>query len=162
MSASMQSPEKFNFKDKVHQDLNKPQLRSNFRGAMDFLIEKRKSQFPDKTEKETLRQQGSLIRQRALSKLPELLEQLEQRCTENGIQVHWAETTTQANRIVLDIAQQHSARHVIKGKSMVSEEMELNAFLESHGIESLESDMGEYIVQLDNEHPVSYHHARHS
>ncbi len=154
MNTEVQSPQiKPNFKESVHRDIHNSQLRTNFRGAMDFLMAKRRAQFPDKTEKEMLRKQGSQIRQRALSKLPELLEQLEQRCTENGIQVHWAETTEEANQVVLDIARQHNARHVIKGKSMVSEEMELNAFLEAHGIESLESDMGEYIVQLDNEHP---------
>ena len=141
------------FNQRVHKDLNNPQLRTNLRGAMDFLVERRKVQFPDEDELTQLRDQGQLIRQNALSKLPELLEQLEQKCTKNNIQVHWAETTEQANQIVLDIAVRRRARKVIKGKSMVSEEMKLNHFLEARGIEALESDMGEYIVQLDNERP---------
>ena len=141
------------FQARVHKDLNNPQLRQNLRGAMDFLVERRKAQFPDDQELAQLRNLGQQIRQNALAKLPGLLEQLEQKCAENGIQVHWAETTEQANQIVLDIAREHQAKKVIKGKSMVSEEMELNHFLEQHGIEALESDMGEYIVQLDNEKP---------
>ena len=141
------------FKERVHKDLNNHQLRKNLRGAMDFLVERRRLQFTDDDELTQLRDQGQQIRQNALSKLPDLLEQLEQQCTENGIQVHWAETTGQANQIVLDIAQKHQAKKIIKGKSMVSEEMELNHFLEQQGIEALESDMGEYIVQLDHEKP---------
>jgi L-lactate dehydrogenase complex protein LldF len=81
------------------------------------------------------------------------LEQLEKNCEKNGIKVHWAETTEEANKIVLDLAHKVKARLVVKGKSMVSEEMEMNSFLEEHGIEALESDMGEYIIQVDNELP---------
>src|SRR5690606_39477720 len=97
---------------------------------------------------EHLREQGNHIRARALSKLPELLERLEANLTRNGVKVHWAETVDEANAIVLEIARAHQARQVIKGKSMVSEEMEMNHFLEDHGIEALESDMGEYIIQI--------------
>jgi L-lactate dehydrogenase complex protein LldF len=93
------------------------------------------------------------VRANALARLPDLLEQLEQRCTENGIQVHWAETPEQANHTVLAILRDHGARRLVKGKSMVSEEMELNSFLERHGIECLESDLGEFIIQLAGETP---------
>ncbi|MDX1594686.1 MAG: LutB/LldF family L-lactate oxidation iron-sulfur protein, partial [Gammaproteobacteria bacterium] len=89
----------------------------------------------------------------ALAKLPELLERLEASCTRNGMTVHWAETVEEANAIVLDIVRRHEGRSVIKGKSMVSEEMELNHHLEAHDIEALESDLGEYIVQLAGETP---------
>ena len=149
----MDVTEPLDFKQRVHRDINDSQLRKNFRGAMDFLMDKRKAQFTDDEELRILRSHGEQIRQNALSKLPELLEQLEQNCTTNGIQVHWAETTEEANNIVLSIAQKHNAKQVIKGKSMVSEEMEMNHFLAKHDIEALESDMGEYIVQLDDERP---------
>jgi len=85
--------------------------------------------------------------------LPELLEQLETRCTENGIQVHWAETGESANRIVLEILNRHDATRLVKGKSMVSEEMHLNRFLKENGIEALETDLGEFIIQLEGETP---------
>lgn len=114
---------------------------------------KRAASFSDAHEREHLRALGNAVRARALSKLPDLLEQLEQNLTRNGVTVHWAETVDEANGIVLSIIRAHEGRQVIKGKSMVSEEMEMNHFLADRGIECLESDMGEYIVQLDHEKP---------
>ena len=67
--------------------------------------------------------------------------------------VHWAETAAEANAIVLGIAQAKKARRVIKGKSMASEEIELNHALAEHGVDCIESDMGEFIVQLAGEKP---------
>jgi L-lactate dehydrogenase complex protein LldF len=130
-----------------------PKLRANFRRAMDGLMAKRAAQFPDPAEWEALRSLAASIRARTLSKLPELLEALEARCTANGIRVHWAETTDDANAIVLGILRARGATRLVKGKSMVSEEMHLNDFLEKNGVESLESDLGEYIIQLDGETP---------
>ncbi len=144
---------KADFDRGVRSALDDPQIRRNFRTAMDGLIRKRLAVFPDPEALERLRQRAAGIRARALSRLPELLEQLEQNCTRNGIQVHWAETTGEANRIVLEIMQRHGADRLIKGKSMVSEEMGLNPFLERHGIECLESDLGEFIIQLVGEAP---------
>mgnify|MGYP001298305829 CR=1 FL=1 len=142
------------FRSRARQALQDGQLRRNFRSAMDSLMAKRASAFSDADERERLRALGNRIRARALSRLPELLEKLEARLTANGIQVHWAETTAEANQIVLDIARRRQAHRFIKGKSMVSEEMGMNHFLEEHGIECLESDMGEYIVQLAHEKPA--------
>ena len=141
------------FHARADRALHNPQIRSNFRYAMDGLIDKRKRSFPDLDELNRLRLRCAEIRVNALSKLPELLEQLEACCTKNGIQVHWAETVGEANRIVLDIMNRHNAKLLIKGKSMVSEEMELNHYLEQQGIECLESDLGEYILQLAGEPP---------
>jgi L-lactate dehydrogenase complex protein LldF len=93
------------------------------------------------------------IRTHALSNLPELLERLEARCVENGIQVHWAETTDEGNRIIHEILQHHRVERLVKGKSMVSEELGLNHYLEARGIECLESDLGEFIIQLAGETP---------
>nr|WP_306671992.1 LutB/LldF family L-lactate oxidation iron-sulfur protein [Geothrix sp. SG10] len=130
-----------------------PQLRANFRRAMDGLIAKRLAQFPDPRDLQDLRDLSTAIRSRSLLCLPELLEQLEASCAKNGIKVHWAETCEQANQLILGILQAKGAKTLVKGKSMVSEEMHLNAFLESKGIEALESDLGEYIIQLDGETP---------
>ncbi len=141
------------FKRNAREALADSQLRRNFRGAMDFLMEKRRSQFPDGDELERLRAFGNRVRARALSKLPDLLERLEANLVRNGVQVHWAETVEEANAIVYRIAERHAARKVIKGKSMVSEEMEMNHYLGARGIDCLESDMGEFIVQLREEKP---------
>ncbi len=104
-------------------------------------------------KKKNIRDLSEAIRKRCLSKLPDLLEQLETNCKRNGIQVHWAEDADEANRIIAGIAQSHNASTIVKGKSMVSEEVELNHEMEKLGIECLESDMGEYIVQLDGDKP---------
>ena len=129
-------------------------LRSNFRRAMDGLMEKRKAQFPDPADLESLRTRGAAIRANALAKLPELLERLDARCTANGIRVHWAKTVAEGNAIIGTILGQHHARSVIKGKSMVSEEMHLNHHLEAQHIAAIESDLGEYIIQLAGETPA--------
>ncbi|WP_455922484.1 LutB/LldF family L-lactate oxidation iron-sulfur protein [Pseudomonas putida] len=141
------------FRARAHTALGDQQLRNNFRKAMDSLMTKRAVAFADPDEREQLRALGNAVRARALSKLPDLLETLERNLTRNGVTVHWAETTTEANAIVQSIIDAHGARQVVKGKSMVSEEMEMNHALEAQGIECLESDMGEYIVQLDHEKP---------
>ena len=132
--------------------LENPQIRSNFRNAMDGLMGKRRSAF-EGWELETLRELGANIRQRALADLPNLLEQLEKNLTANGVRVHWANDGDEACRIIRNICVAREAKTVIKGKSMVSEEMELNHYLEEQGIEALESDLGEYIVQLAEETP---------
>ena len=128
-------------------------LRANFRRAMDGLMAKRAAQFPDPAEWHALRAHAASIRARSLANLPELLETLEAKCVTNGLKVHWAETTDEANAIVLSILRGHGATRLVKGKSMVSEEMHLNDFLEENGVESLETDLGEYIIQLDHETP---------
>jgi L-lactate dehydrogenase complex protein LldF len=141
------------FEKSVDQALADAQLRKNFAFAMGNFILKRKAVFSDAAETERLRALGHAIKQRALGRLPELLTQLEAACTRNGIRVHWAETTAIANRVVLDIIESHAASRMVKGKSMVSEEMHLNAFLETHGIEAIETDLGEFIIQLNGEKP---------
>ncbi|HEX7635217.1 MAG TPA: LutB/LldF family L-lactate oxidation iron-sulfur protein [Noviherbaspirillum sp.] len=141
------------FHERARAALDDPRLRKSFRGAMDFLRNKRATQFPDSEELEQLRDLGEAIRKHALANLPALLTQLETRLAANGVQVHWAETADEANEIVHRIAQSHNAKRLIKGKSMASEEIELNHYLGERGIDCLESDMGEYIVQMAGEKP---------
>ncbi|KEF30130.1 Putative L-lactate dehydrogenase, Iron-sulfur cluster-binding subunit YkgF [Marinobacter nitratireducens] len=141
------------FRERATCALDDSQLRTNFRTAMDSLMQKRADAFPDEDERESLRELGNRIKARALSQLPDLLEQLEENLTANGVKVHWAETTEEANEIVHSIIEARQGTQVVKGKSMVSEEMEMNDYLADRGIECLESDMGEYIVQLDHEKP---------
>ena len=145
--------DKHQFEENVTGALADQQLRSNIGSAMDGLIIKRQAVFDDPAELKELRDFGQATKQHALQNLPDLLEQLEQNCTRNGIQVHWARTTDEANQIVLDIIRQNDADGIVKGKSMVSEEMHLNAFLARHNIEALETDLGEFIIQLNCETP---------
>jgi L-lactate dehydrogenase complex protein LldF len=143
----------FDFENNVDGALADNQLRKNLRKAMDILVDKRRVVFPDDAYLQQLRSAGNAIKRRALKQLPRLLEQLEANCTRNGIQVHWAEDTAEANGIVLDILRRHDAPEIVKGKSMVSEEMHLNHFLEENGIEAVETDLGEFIIQLNHETP---------
>jgi L-lactate dehydrogenase complex protein LldF len=142
------------FENNVVRALKDTQLIKNIQSAMHTLVTKRRAVFPDADEIAELRAVGNATKRWALSNLPELLERLEQKCTANGIQVHWAETIPEANQTVLEIMQSHGATRLVKGKSMVSEEMELNAYLQKHGIEALETDLGEFIIQLNNETPA--------
>lgn len=141
------------FKERTRSAVADDKLRASFKGAMDFLQQKRSAQFSDVAELDALRDLGQAIRQDALSRLPDLLVELESRLTALGAHVHWAETAKEANEIVYQIAQGRNARRIIKGKSMASEEMELNHYLEQRGVECVESDMGEYIVQIAGEKP---------
>jgi L-lactate dehydrogenase complex protein LldF len=149
----MDNPKDFDFQQNVVEALSNCQLRSNLAFAMGTMIQKRRAVFADLEKFDQLREVGNAVRRRSLVKLPELLERLEQKCTANGIRVHWAETTEDARQAVLKIMRSHDATRLVKGKSMVSEEMHLNAFLTEHGIESLETDLGEFIIQLEGETP---------
>jgi L-lactate dehydrogenase complex protein LldF len=105
------------------------------------------------TDSPMLRQQARAARLRALNRLPELLEELERNVTANGGEVVWARDGAEANALIRDLCRKHGVRRVSKGKSMVTEETHLNAYLQADGIEVNESDLGEYIIQLAGETP---------
>lgn len=100
-----------------------------------------------------LRQLAGEIKQHAIENLDTYLPQVEAKLKANGVQVHWASTAEAACQAVLRIMQARSATKIVKAKTMVSEEIELAHFLEQHGIEALETDLGEFIVQIDHDHP---------
>ena len=141
------------FHRRIDEALHNAQLRQNFRSALTGIMARRAEQFPDETQLQALRDQARAVRANALVRQPELLERLEAKLTENGIQVHWAEGPDEANAIIHGILERAGAKTVVKGKSMVSEETGLNHYLEHHGIEVIESDLGEYIIQLAEEPP---------
>jgi L-lactate dehydrogenase complex protein LldF len=102
---------------------------------------------------EALRRQAAAAKRAALHRLPDLLEQAEANLQANGAVVYWATDAAEANRLVLEIAKRHGVRKVAKSKSMVTEETSLNSALEADGIAAIETDLGEYILQLNNEPP---------
>jgi L-lactate dehydrogenase complex protein LldF len=140
-------------RSRIDRTLSDQPTRANIRRAMDGLIDKRRAAFPDLDALEALRDQGQLIRDHALSRLPELLDQLDRQCSRNGIKVHWAHDAEAANRIIVGIARKRGAHAVIKGKSMVTEEIGLNRALARASIEPVETDLGELIIQLAGEAP---------
>lgn len=102
---------------------------------------------------QALRQQAAAIERHALNHLVDLLEQAEANMQANGIQVLWAIDGDEANQHVLEIARRHGVLSVVKSKSMVTEETGLNHALEAASIDVLETDLGEYIVQIGGETP---------
>ncbi len=100
------------------------------------------------------REQAHRIKSYAINRLDELLVEFEQKITARGAQVFWAKDAAEANELVRQIARDHGVKTVVKSKSMVSEEMELNHVLASDGIRILETDLGEYLVQLAGQRPV--------
>jgi L-lactate dehydrogenase complex protein LldF len=128
-------------------------LRRNLFNAMHTIRGRRNERFAELEDGPALQWIGNAIKQRALRDLPALLEQLEARLAANGVQVHWAETPAEANAVVLEIARRRGVELVVKGKSMVSEETGLNHFLAEHGIQAVEADLGEFIVQLAGQTP---------
>ncbi len=141
------------FKQRIDTALHNAQARHNFRSAMTGLMEKRAEALSDEAELQALRDKAAAIRAYSLQNMPELLEQLEAKLLANGIQVHWAESAAEANQIIYQILRQADAKSVVKGKSMVSEEVELNDYLQQRAIEVVESDLGEFIIQLAHEPP---------
>ena len=102
---------------------------------------------------EALREAGRDIRNYALDHLDTLLETFEKNVALRGGDVHWARDPAEAREIILNILREAGAKTVTKGKTMVSEEIELNPYLEANGITPVETDLGEYIVQLRHEPP---------
>ncbi len=102
---------------------------------------------------EFMRQMAAEAKRRALRELPELLEKAELNLQKNGFKVEWAEDAAQANQIVLDIARRHKVQTVTKSKSMLSEELGVNHDMEAAGLRVVETDLGEYIIQLNHETP---------
>ncbi|HEY8894882.1 MAG TPA: LutB/LldF family L-lactate oxidation iron-sulfur protein [Niastella sp.] len=107
------------------------------------------------TDVHLARERAKNIKWKAIERLDEYLEQFETILTKRGGKVIWAEDGKQAVEEVLKIARAKNCKTIVKSKSMVTEEIHLNDHLEAHGIESVETDLGEYIQQLDGEPP--YH-----
>ena len=109
--------------------------------------------FDQFAEPNRLRSLAGGIKQHVLEHLDTLLPEVEAKLQANGAKVHWAATAEAACAAVLGIMQARGATKMVKAKTMVSEEIELAHFLEKHGIEALETDLGEFIVQIDHDHP---------
>lgn len=100
-----------------------------------------------------LRQLAGEIKQHVIENLDTYLPAVEGKLQANGVQVHWASSADDACAAVLGIMQARGLRKIVKSKTMVSEEIELEHYLDKHGIETLETDLGEFIVQIDHDHP---------
>ncbi len=129
------------------------QLRRNLGHATTTIRGKRASVVAEVPDWEQLRDAGAAIKARAMATLPEQLERLEARVTEAGGEVHWARDAAEANAVVTGIARERRTREVIKVKSMVTDEIGLNDALARAGIQAVETDLAELIVQLAEDRP---------
>ena len=136
---------------KAHDLEHKRKVAFNIQKYNDSVV-KGKHQFANL---DMARRKAKNIKWRTIESLDTYLEQFEKNFTQNGGKVIWAETAEEALDAVLQICREKDARQVVKAKSMVTEEIHLNSFLGKNGIESVETDLGEYIQQLDGEPP--YH-----
>ena len=129
------------------------QQRKNLRHATHTIRGKRERVVAEVPEWEALRVAGAEAKDEALTHLGDYLEQLEASLSANGATVHWARDAQEANRIVLDIVRSKEVDEVVKVKSMVTQEIELNEALEAAGIHAWETDLAELIVQLGHDRP---------
>jgi L-lactate dehydrogenase complex protein LldF len=129
------------------------QLRANLRHATSTIRAKSGAAIAEVADWEQLRDAGSAIKTDVMARLPELLLQLEEAVTAAGGQVHWARDAVEANRIVTGLVRATGSPRVIKVKSMVTQEIGLNEALEAAGIQPVETDLAELIVQLGEDRP---------
>lgn len=121
--------------------------------AKDGFVVSRAKVIKDLDNFESIRQAAAEVRDHCLAHLDEYLEAWETRAQASGTVVHWAESYEELNAIVVKVAQDNQVKKIIKSKSMVGEETGLNEYVEGHGIEVKETDLGEYIIQQAGEHP---------
>jgi len=141
------------FKENSRRALADPDLRRALHKLKIGFPRRRVAAIARLPEFEQMRDAARDMKNDVIEHLDEYLERFERQVSAHGGQVHWARDAERARDVVLEICQAVGARKVIKGKSMISEEIALNDHLQAHGIEPLETDLGEYIVQLRGETP---------
>jgi L-lactate dehydrogenase complex protein LldF len=146
------APTSQQFKANAHEALHDERLQRALPHARNF-IDRRAAAVARLPEFEALRDSARDIKDHTLAHLDLYLDAYEAKVREAGGHVHYALTAKEANDIILGLCRARGARSVTKGKSMISEEIGLNAALESAGIEAIETDLGEYIIQLRGETP---------
>jgi L-lactate dehydrogenase complex protein LldF len=141
------------FKANSSAALHDKQLQKALGNVRAGFIDKRAKARAALPEFDDLRDEARDIKDHALAHLDLYLERYERKVTASGGHVHWAETAEDARAIILDICKSVGAKSVTKGKSMIAEEIALNDHLEAAGMKVVETDLGEYIIQLRKEPP---------
>lgn len=146
-------PSTHQFKQRAARAVLDESLREALGNVQEGFAGKRAIAVSELPEFEKIRQHAKDIKNHVLENLDLYLEEFEKNVKASGGHVHWAQTPEEGSEIVLDICRRSNAKLIAKGKSMVSEEMALNARLESNDMEVIETDLGEYIIQLAKEPP---------
>lgn len=141
------------FKARVRDALDNATLQRSLNVFKTNFVAHRAAAVADLPEFEAIRDEARAMKDHTLAHIDLYIEAYEKKVVESGGHVHFAPDGAAARQIVLDICRRHGAKTVTKGKSMASEEIHLGAFLEENGIEPVETDLGEYIIQLRHETP---------
>ena len=144
------------FKERAHIKLHDAGLQSNLKKMQGKFVGKRRAALTELDDFEATREAGKAIRNRALENLDVWLELFEKNATARGATVLFAETPADINALVLAIAARHRVAKIIKSKSMVSEESALDHAIEAAGLTVVETDLGEYILQINDYEPPSH------
>ncbi|MDM5148106.1 lactate utilization protein [Candidatus Persebacteraceae bacterium Df01] len=140
----------------IKKALKDDNLRSNLASVRDKFTSHRAASvaaYNVQGDFESLREQGRHIRNESIRDMPQLLQQFEQNAEAAGAVVLWAKDIAGAQRLITAIAKRHEVKIATKSKSMASEEVQLNTALQEAGVEAVETDLGEFIIQLDNDTP---------
>jgi len=130
-----------------------PVLTKALKNATDKFIAGRTGTLPKLGEPDRLKDEARAVKVRCIAQLDKLVAQFAENYRKNGGKVHFASDAKEAREILFSIAQENQVKLVAKSKSMATEEIELNHFLEGKGIQVVETDLGEYIIQLAKEKP---------
>jgi len=141
------------FEDNARHALEDAKLQAALARLSEGFPAKRREAAARLPEFEALRDQARAIKDHVLANLDLYLERFEARVKENGGHVHWCRDAEEARATILEICRAAGARTVTKSKSMIGEELAINEYLERHGIQPVETDLGEYIIQLRHEPP---------
>ncbi len=144
------------FKERAHAKLHDAQLQASLAKFQGKFVPARKAAITELDDFEGTRDAAAEIRQRALDDLDVWLTIFDENARARGATVLYAQTPAEINALVLDIAQRHGVRKIIKSKSMVSEESGLDHAIEAAGMSVIETDLGEYILQINNYEPPSH------
>lgn len=141
------------FKRNAESALSDAQLQSALSHAQNGFVSKRAQAIEMVDDFEQLKHQAQAAKRYALNNIHDLLLAFERNVQTSGGHVHWASTAQELNQTVINLCRKADARNIIKGKSMIGEETGLNSALEQQGFDLIESDLGEYIIQLAQEPP---------
>ncbi len=141
------------FPKAAHRELGNTQMRANLRHATHTIRDKRIKVVGELPDWEELRDAGAATKNQVMANLPALLEEFEKNFTARGGTIHWARDSHEANRIVADLIKEQDSTEVVKVKSMATQEIGLNEYLEEQGISAFETDLAELIIQLGHDKP---------
>jgi len=143
----------FDYRKKAKEAIKDPQFQKGLQSIQMRIGKATLERYAELRDIEELRRKAKEVRIHAVQNLDQYLTTFTQRVREKGGEVFFARDSESAQRILLQVAEKHNVKKVVKGKSMVGEEIGINHFLESHGITPVETDLGEFIIQLAEERP---------